>query len=686
MASYDVTTVQELRRMSEAKESGSTVNEYLTKIRDDSGPVIVKPLFEENIKFEFWGQCIEELKENVFYGKENKDPHEHIYDIFKIIDLFHSPGVSRDQVILMAFPFTLKVKAKQWMKRLSTGSITTWDLFKSAFLDEHRPPLKIINCLEHNLNEHEQLRIFYQGLDAKTRCKADFKGPIPIMTPTKGIRAIKELSEHSLSWYKEGNIKDENEELQTVLKQINNFENNMNIIIEEVRMAQHREAGSLPSSTETNPRGLAHAITTRSGLNYKPPKNPRESNTNSQDKTVSNETITKNNEEQFSINIPFIEALEQMPKYAKFMKDLLAKKGKAKETSKITLNERCSAVLLNKIPLKEKDPESFTIPCVIGKIGINKALADLGANISFMPHFMFARLDLGELKPTRMCIELANKSTQYPRRIAEHVIVKIDKFIFPVDFVVLDMEEDHKILIILGRPFLATAHAMIDVFNKKISFKIGNETINFDIEKSMKFSTPEDDTCLSIDMVDVAVTDHVQNILPSYPLDSFLFESIIIYQQSKVVNLWGDEGDKIEHNLDESNTSRLSSNSDNWESNDFTKLTLFTATREAEAQIPKLKELPSHLEYAFLDDNQEFPVIISSLLSSQEKESLLQMEDDFKPVVQSQRRLNPKVQDVVKAEIVKLLNAGSIYAISDSLWVESWDVGNSYQVSCLVES
>ncbi|GJX37424.1 hypothetical protein Tco_0250727 [Tanacetum coccineum] len=196
-----------------------------------------------------------------------------------------------------------------------------------------------------------------------------------------------------------------------------------------------------------------------------------------------------------------------MPKYAKFMKDLLARKGKTKETSKITLNERCSAVLLYKIRFKEKDPRSFTISCVIGKMGIDKPLADLEASIGLMPYSMHARLDLGELKPTRMCIELANKSTQHLKGIVENVIIKFDKFIFPVDFVVLDMKEDHKIPIILGRPFLATAHAMIDVFNKKISFKVGNETITFDIEKSMKFSTPKDEECLSVDMVDKVISD-----------------------------------------------------------------------------------------------------------------------------------------------------------------------------------
>ncbi|GJZ68178.1 integrase, catalytic region, zinc finger, CCHC-type containing protein [Tanacetum coccineum] len=200
---------------------------------------------------------------------ENDDPHKHISNITGIIDLFHSPGVSRDQVILMAFPFTLKGKAKQWMKRLSSGLITTWDLFRSAFLNEYRPPPRIINqmetirnfkqepneplhcswkrfmeslfgCPKHKVNKHEQLRIFYQRLDTKTRQKVDFKGPIPRMTPAEGIKAINELYKHSLSWYKEGNFVAENKELQAVLSHISSFEDNINIITKKVRMVQHK--------------------------------------------------------------------------------------------------------------------------------------------------------------------------------------------------------------------------------------------------------------------------------------------------------------------------------------------------------------------------------------------------------------------------------------------------------------
>ncbi|GJS42768.1 DNA-directed DNA polymerase [Tanacetum coccineum] len=161
-----------------------------------------------------------------------------------------------------------------------------------------------------------------------------------------------------------------------------------------------------------------------------------------------------------------------MPKYAKFQKGLLSNKARLEEACTITMNERCSTVLLNKLPSKEKDPGSFTIPCDIGHLHIDNALVDLGASISLMRYTMYEKLGLRETKPTRMSLELAHRSIQYPRGIAEDVLIKIDKFVLLIDFVILDMREDSRIPIILGRPFLATARAMIDVFNKKITLRV----------------------------------------------------------------------------------------------------------------------------------------------------------------------------------------------------------------------
>ncbi|GJY14704.1 reverse transcriptase domain-containing protein [Tanacetum coccineum] len=216
------------------------------------------------------------------------------------------------------------------------------------------------------------------------------------------------------------------------------------------------------------------------------------------------------NLKQLHINLPFIEALAQMPKYAKFLKGLLTNKARL---GKIIMNERCSAVLLNKLPSKEKDPGSFTIPCDIGQLHIDNALADLGASISLMPYTMYKKFSLGEPKATRMSLELADRSIQYPRGIIENVLIKVDKFILPIDFVILDMPEDSRVPIILGRPFLATARAMIEVFNKKITLRVGDDEVIFDVDQSIKRPTTKDDECYGIDDLDEMINEEAQELL-----------------------------------------------------------------------------------------------------------------------------------------------------------------------------
>ncbi|XP_063946016.1 uncharacterized protein LOC135151483 [Daucus carota subsp. sativus] len=138
---------------------------------------------------------------------------------------------------------------------------------------------------------------------------------------------------------------------------------------------------------------------------------------------------------KLQINIPFAEALEQMPSYAKFMKGILSRKLKLEELETVALTEECSAVLQQKLPPKLKDPGSFTIPCTIGPLSFDKCLCDLGASINLMPLSVFKKLGLPEPKPTNMYLQLADRSITYPRGIVEDVLVKVDKLIFPADFV-----------------------------------------------------------------------------------------------------------------------------------------------------------------------------------------------------------------------------------------------------------
>ena len=163
------------------------------------------------------------------------------------------------------------------------------------------------------------------------------------------------------------------------------------------------------------------------------------------------------------INIPFIDALENMPSYMKFMKKILANKKKFDGYETISVTKECSAILQKKPPLKLQDPGSFAIPFSIENSLSGKALCDLGASINLMPLLMFKNLNLGEAKSTTIMLQMADRSYKHPRGLIENVLVKVDKFLFLADFVILDMEEDDKVPIILGRPFLATGKAQINV-------------------------------------------------------------------------------------------------------------------------------------------------------------------------------------------------------------------------------
>ncbi|GKA90870.1 DNA-directed DNA polymerase [Tanacetum coccineum] len=278
------------------------------------------------------------------------------------------------------------------------------------------------------------------------------------------------------------------------------------------------------------------------------------------------------NLKQLHINLPFIEALAQMPK--------------------------CSAVLLNKLPSKEKDPVNFTIPCDIGQLHIDNALADLGASISLMPYMMYKKLGLGEPKATRMSLELADRSIQYPRGIIENVLIIVDKFVLPIDFVILDITEDSSVPIILRRPFLATARAMIDV------------------DQSIKRPTTEDDECYEIDDLDDAINEKAQELLANEEPDSSDSENSI-------------------RRINSINTPYPATQETTNGSNVKSEHLYSASANEIDEKKPELKNLPKHLEYAYLYGDESFPIIISSKLSKKEKNSLLQVLERRKGAIAS---------------------------------------------------
>ena len=380
------------------------------------------------------------------------------------------------------------------------------------------------------------------------------------------------------------------------------------------------------------------------------------------------------------INIPFADALEQMSSYVKFMKDILSQKRRLDDFETVNLTGECSAILQRNLPQKIKDPGSFTIPCTIGNAIFERALCDLGASINLMPLSIFKHLGLGEARPTIVTLQLADISLKHPRGVIEDVLVKVDKFIFPADFIVLDMEEDKEIPIILGRPFLATGWAMIDVQRGELKLRVQEDEVKFNVFEAVRHPA-ESDTCFMAEIVEAIVSS--QSGLTD-PLEASLVEndSENMSEEAEEYVKWMDSYGPNRRKYFESLGERAK-----------------TPVPSVE-QPPKMeqKPLPSHLKYAYLGVASTLPVIILASLTELEEEKLLRvlrdhrnalgwsltdlkgirpsmcmhrilLEEGYKPSVEAQRRLNPTMKEVVRKEVLKWLDTRVIYPISDSAWV-----------------
>ncbi|GJV17845.1 retrovirus-related pol polyprotein from transposon TNT 1-94 [Tanacetum coccineum] len=180
---------------------------------------------------------------------------------------------------------------------------------------------------------------------------------------------------------------------------------------------------------------------------------------------------------QLCLEIGLKDALVEMPKFNKWLSSLLRNKEKLKDIAITTVNAECSAIIMNKVPEKLEDPGKFLIPCALQELNRTSALADSGASINLLPHSIYKQLGLEALTPTRMTLELANRSITHPMGIAEDVVVRVDGFTFLADFVVVNFEPDPRVPIILGRPFLRTAKALIDLYEETLTLRVGKEEL-----------------------------------------------------------------------------------------------------------------------------------------------------------------------------------------------------------------
>ncbi|GJV53288.1 hypothetical protein Tco_1449029 [Tanacetum coccineum] len=482
--------------------------------------------------------------------------------------------------------------------------------------------------------------------------------------------------------------------------------------------------GTLPSNTVTNPKEDLKGITTRSGVAYKGPTIP----TTSSPKVVERETeVTKDtmppanngstedvqppvvpsihhesisepvnapvsasmpnqkasipfpsrrNDERrrekandqiekfyeifrdLSFEISFTDALMLMPKFASTLKTLIGNKEKLSEMARTPLNENCSAVILNKLPKKLGDPGRFLIPCEFSGINTCNALADLGASINLMPYS------------------------------------------FPADFVVVDFELDPRVPLILGRSFLKTSRALIDVYEGEITLRVGKEAITFNLDQTSRYTANYNHmTANRIYVIDMACEEYSQEVLEA---DSFL--AIKDHPTSPEVDptYYDPNGDILLLEAILNSDPSPPPNQGNYLLEIRKDLKICETNNEKslvnEPPEVEVKDLPPHLEYAFLEGNDKLPVIIAKDLKDEEKAALIKvlkshkraiawtlsdikgidpefcthkilMEEDYEPTVQHQRRVNPKIYNVIKKEVEKLLDAGLIYLISNSPWV-----------------
>ncbi|GJW32115.1 pyruvate dehydrogenase (acetyl-transferring) kinase, mitochondrial [Tanacetum coccineum] len=412
--------------------------------------------------------------------------------------------------MLRVFLICLTRAASRWLRNEPTGLITTWEELKTKFLNKYCPPARIakkieeinnfqqepdktlfqawerfkellMKCPQHYLTKMQEVILFYNGLEVPTRHILDSKGAIPTKTAADAKTRSTETSDG----------------LAAIQAQLNNLGREIKKVNEKVYAAQVGcEQCKGPHYTKDCPikedgTTLEEAYYTQfggpfQGRGYKAATlgfcqrnnanssyqerrqsmkdTPRKFMSESAKRHEENSNLIKEIRASTDATIrnqgASIKTLEiqigKMSKYCDEKKELYGSQFLEAYSEASHIN--------NSIPRKKKDPWSFTLPCFINNACFDNSLVDLRASVSVMPLLTYLNLGLGELAHTKLTVELADKTVKYPKRIAKNVLVGIDKFVFPVDFIILDMPEDIKVPLILGRPFLSTARAKIDVF------------------------------------------------------------------------------------------------------------------------------------------------------------------------------------------------------------------------------
>ncbi|CAN6462701.1 unnamed protein product [Victoria cruziana] len=375
------------------------------------------------------------------------------------------------------------------------------------------------------------------------------------------------------------------------------------------------------------------------------------------------------------INLHLLDAIRQVPAYARFLKELCTKKRRSRRIPESAmLSEETSSILLRRMPPKLEDPGAPIIQCIIGYKCVKGALLILEASVNVLPGYFYDAFQLEGLKPILMTIQLADRSVKAPQGVFEDVLLKIEDFVFPVDFVILDMEgvdADHQTPIILGRPFLAKANACINCRTGVLEISFSDQKLRLNIfhvamgpagDRCILFAEADDDDAgdaaheVIMSIFTSCVADPGPDFLPGTDISATCDSSSLGFHFECVADLdlgidvSSHDQDSIDSSFDHSSQSDLvSSHSLSFEGREadggydvlatttlhrgrpypiyyesLPPLALEPGSSSLESPpVMELKPLPHTLKYAYLDSDDNLPVIISSMLSSQEEKILL---------------------------------------------------------------
>ncbi|GJR70267.1 hypothetical protein Tco_0016332 [Tanacetum coccineum] len=397
-----------------------TMEQYLAFSRENQVPGMVKPEIRGNVNFEIKSQFMRELREGTFSENKNEDAHDHVDRVLNIGPILGMTPTQALNTIQTMADHSQKLHEGTSNKNISSSSDTNGLAAVISKMDNLGRDMKKLKENVHAI-QVDEVKYGEFGCPTPFNGSSEDKFRIGFLDDERSETTKVKTSKAILKWKLNLPEQSVNHYVKPYVPPIP-FHN---------RLKQHAE--------ET----LVH-------------------------KTM--ESLKK-----IKINWPFLKKIKQTDNYPRYMKDLVANKELNKDDGEVRMNPRSLALLQNLLPLKENDPGSFILPCSIGRLDFNNALADLGASINIIPFSMFKRLGIGKLEPINMVIEMEYDTKCIPKWIVKNLLIKIDKFILPIDFVILDMIEDLRMPIILGRPLLATTHAKVDIFQKPISLEVGNK-------------------------------------------------------------------------------------------------------------------------------------------------------------------------------------------------------------------